>query len=329
MMATEAQRLISISLAKIAASRCVRGGVSLHKNLLVATVLQKARYIFMEEAFHTLHGHYINQANSKFIQQLRYQEQLESQLRQQHDKEFDDEDDESTLDDSELDLFSSPMDTNEGLNFLNSESENSNQKGTSSSTSTTTTNEHLIYLDLDNRMKSSSEQHSSIISSGHKRRSPSSDDYDSEDSLLSIFPIKKQMKFSDNDDESCSSNSSNTTDNCLSLDFLSNDINLTSDQNCNESHQNHQHVVKSTTTATANVTMTPLDMSNTSASATTTTTSSPSASSIDRITSLVSIFNFGNLQRSVSTPDLCSSSSNHSTVENSCCNLQRQIAMTV
>lgn len=44
MMATEAQRLISISLAKIASSRCVRGGVSLHKNLLVATVLQKARY---------------------------------------------------------------------------------------------------------------------------------------------------------------------------------------------------------------------------------------------------------------------------------------------
>jgi hypothetical protein len=51
-MATEAQRLISISLTKIAQSRAQRGGVSLHKNLLVATVLQKARYIFMEEAYH-------------------------------------------------------------------------------------------------------------------------------------------------------------------------------------------------------------------------------------------------------------------------------------
>lgn len=51
-MATEAQKLISISLAKIAQSRTQRGGVSLHKNLLVATVLQKARYIFMEEAYH-------------------------------------------------------------------------------------------------------------------------------------------------------------------------------------------------------------------------------------------------------------------------------------
>lgn len=50
-MASEAQRLIGISLTKIAQSRSHRGGVSLHKNLLVATVLQKARYIFMEEAY--------------------------------------------------------------------------------------------------------------------------------------------------------------------------------------------------------------------------------------------------------------------------------------
>ncbi|KAF6214594.1 hypothetical protein GE061_009337 [Apolygus lucorum] len=55
-MATDAQRLISISLTKIAQSRAQRGGVSLHKNLLVATVLQKARYIFMEEAYHMVHG---------------------------------------------------------------------------------------------------------------------------------------------------------------------------------------------------------------------------------------------------------------------------------
>lgn len=55
-MATDAQRLISISLTKIAQSRSQRGGVSLHRNLLVATVLQKARYIFMEEAYHIVHG---------------------------------------------------------------------------------------------------------------------------------------------------------------------------------------------------------------------------------------------------------------------------------
>lgn len=54
-MATEAQRLIGISLTKIAQSRANRGGVSLHKNLLVATVLQKARYVFMEEAYNMVH----------------------------------------------------------------------------------------------------------------------------------------------------------------------------------------------------------------------------------------------------------------------------------
>jgi len=55
-MATEAQKLITISMAKIAQSRSQKGGVSLHKNLLVATVLQKARYIFMEEAYHMVHS---------------------------------------------------------------------------------------------------------------------------------------------------------------------------------------------------------------------------------------------------------------------------------
>nr|XP_023011965.1 uncharacterized protein LOC111502188 [Leptinotarsa decemlineata] len=54
-MASEAERLIGISLNKIAQSRQHRGGVSLHKNLLVATVLQKARYIFMEEAYNMVH----------------------------------------------------------------------------------------------------------------------------------------------------------------------------------------------------------------------------------------------------------------------------------
>lgn len=50
-MATEAQRLINISLSKIALSRNQRGGLSLHRNLLVASVLQKARYVFMEETY--------------------------------------------------------------------------------------------------------------------------------------------------------------------------------------------------------------------------------------------------------------------------------------
>lgn len=58
-MASEAQRLIGVSLTKIAQSKTHRGGISLHKNLLVATVLQKARYIFMEEAYNIM-IHYNN-----------------------------------------------------------------------------------------------------------------------------------------------------------------------------------------------------------------------------------------------------------------------------
>lgn len=326
-MATEAQRLISISLAKIAASRCVRGGVSLHKNLLVATVLQKARYIFMEEAFHMVHGTYLNQANSKFIQQLREQEQLEHELRQ-HDKEFDEDGDTSTssLDDSELDLFSSPIDSNESLNFLNDSnketgnsnsklSSNSKQSNPSLASTSTTSPSDLIYLDLDvNRVKPQDEQSSNSIS-GQKRRLVDSD-FETEEAILSILPKSKQIKYNNNEPSADSSNTSDiSTDNCLSLDFLSNDLSLT---NSPPTH-----------TATANVTMAPLDMSNNCNNNT-----SASSSSIDRITSLVSIFNFGNLQRSVSTPDLCStssSSSHHSS--DSCCNLststQRQIAMTV
>lgn len=307
-MATEAQRLISISLAKIAASRCVRGGVSLHKNLLVATVLQKARYIFMEEAFQMVHGTYLNQANSKFIQQLRDQEQLEHELRQ-NEKEFDEDDSTSTIDDSDLDLFASPIGSNESLNFLsdsNRESgsnskHNANIKESNPSLASTSTNasSDLIYLDLDiNRVKPQDEQSSNSIS-GHKRRLSESE-FDS-DGFLSVHSKSKQIKL--NHSESTANDI--TTD--LSLDFLSNDLSLTSST--------------PTHTATANVTMAPLDMSSNSSN------TSASSSSIDRITSLVSIFNFGNLQRSVSQPDLCSTSSSS---DNSCCNLtQRQIAMTV
>lgn len=53
----EAQKLISISLGKMAASRVGKSGSSLHKSLLVASVLQRARHVFLEENYHTYH-HY-------------------------------------------------------------------------------------------------------------------------------------------------------------------------------------------------------------------------------------------------------------------------------
>lgn len=50
----EAQRLVSISLSKMAQSRTQKTGISLHKSLLVATVLQKARFLCMEEVFRVM-----------------------------------------------------------------------------------------------------------------------------------------------------------------------------------------------------------------------------------------------------------------------------------
>ncbi len=47
----EAQRLITVSLGKIAQSKGQRGGASLYRNLLVSTVLHKARHVFMTENF--------------------------------------------------------------------------------------------------------------------------------------------------------------------------------------------------------------------------------------------------------------------------------------
>lgn len=45
----EAQKLITVSIGKINASRVTRTGTSLHRSLLVASVLHKARNIYLEE----------------------------------------------------------------------------------------------------------------------------------------------------------------------------------------------------------------------------------------------------------------------------------------
>lgn len=48
-MENDAQKLIAISLGKIATSRSQRGGPSLHRSLLVASVLYKARTTYVDE----------------------------------------------------------------------------------------------------------------------------------------------------------------------------------------------------------------------------------------------------------------------------------------
>lgn len=55
-MDNDAQKVIAISLGKIATSRCQRGGPSLHRSLLVASVLYKARTTYVDDVFPTF-GH--------------------------------------------------------------------------------------------------------------------------------------------------------------------------------------------------------------------------------------------------------------------------------
>lgn len=63
---TEVQRLIGLSLNKLQMGRAGRGGLSLHKNLLVATVLNKARDVYMQE---TMYMNYRLMACGQFNQE--------------------------------------------------------------------------------------------------------------------------------------------------------------------------------------------------------------------------------------------------------------------
>uniref|UniRef100_A0A8C5NBR3 Uncharacterized protein n=1 Tax=Gouania willdenowi TaxID=441366 RepID=A0A8C5NBR3_GOUWI len=55
--AVDAQSLISISLMKIHNSRTQRGGIKLHKNLLVSYVLRNARQVYIKEKYTHTHTH--------------------------------------------------------------------------------------------------------------------------------------------------------------------------------------------------------------------------------------------------------------------------------
>ncbi|CAO1442012.1 unnamed protein product [Diamesa hyperborea] len=194
-MATEAQRLIGISLAKIAQSRCGRGGCSLHKNLLVATVLQKARYIFMEEAFHMVHGHYINQQN-------------------RHSEYF--------VNNKENNPPSASTSSSSSLS-LSTSSSASLLLSSATTTTTTTQSTELVYLDLDvNKVKSSSavvvDHHHVDVDSNNSGRSSTSisgnkrpldvSEWETEEAILSILPKAKQIKYSDNMSNNNNSNTS-------------------------------------------------------------------------------------------------------------------------
>lgn len=193
---TEAQRLYSISLTKIARSRTHRGGVSLHKNLLVATVLQKARFqIYMEDV------HHIWQTNG---------DSETSTTDSDDEREPDDED---TLlnptSEEYVDLPPSPSDLCTPADDTTSDKEN--QLPSSDSVSEPT------YLDLDSRVRETGtptinvvlRERSNCDSPSLKRRHAISE-WETEEAILSILP--KRVKKEDN----VSSSSSTSEDDVFS-----------------------------------------------------------------------------------------------------------------
>lgn len=260
-MASEAQRLIGISLTKIAQSRSHRGGVSLHKNLLVATVLQKARYIFMEEAYNM---HYQPQAP------VMHHRPVSMDLVG------------LTAEEAGLESTSAPEDIQESSSSASSASSEllpcvkcaENQNNQDKENHPPYYSSELTYFDLD---KSSNVLRERSNSPSLKRRRAVAE-WETEEAIQSILP-----KRSRSDDES----SEVSVDDSVFLD----DATLLSEAVTKEVEAATERVQESSTPQSS--------------------CSGGSSMEIDRITSLVSIFSFSmgdgsKLNRSMSTPDLCS-----------------------
>lgn len=244
----EAQRLIGISLAKIAQSRVCRGGVSLHKNLLVATVLQKARYIFMEEAYHIVHGHYLqqNKCMELEMEKQRHAAAAAAAAAAAVNNNCDDESCSESEDSDESESYAS-SETNDESDA--EDKENSPPSQNASEDAATEVPAESVPC----------EEVKKVENSGNKRRR----DAETEEAIQPILP--KRLKSESDPEQS-------TADATALSETVSSQLEAE-------------------------------DLSRSASSETLPHT--PSVESIDRITSLVSIFSFGNLSRSVSTPDFC------------------------
>lgn len=203
-MATDAQRLITISLTKIAQSRAQRGGVSLHKNLLVATVLQKARFIFMEEAFNMVNGPIISDSYSA--------------VTPEHQDYSYDDDSLVALTAEEAGIGTSPSQPNElgsdsasgDLNFLQSpvtyvrcpESIEADKENHAPAPYCPQTGEAPTYLDLDKAPREQSvvilrERSSSCSSPRCLKRRRAVAEWETEEAVLSILPKRAKTVTTD------------------------------------------------------------------------------------------------------------------------------------
>lgn len=185
MAATEAQRLYSISLTKIAKSRHHRGGVSLHKNLLVATVLQKARFqIYMEDV------HHMWQTNSDSDTESSEQKPEEHHVPTEYDEDSDDEDTSTLVPSSEHDYADLPPSPSDLCTPASDSSTDDKENQLPSDNVSEPT-----YLDLDSRVRETGSptinvvfrERSNCESSGLKRRHGVSE-WETEEAVLSILP---------------------------------------------------------------------------------------------------------------------------------------------
>lgn len=311
-MATEAQRLIGISLTKIAQSRAHRGGVSLHKNLLVATVLQKARFIFMEEAYHMVHaGSYCSPSPVRTPLPVQPQQPHVSLHDSEYEQNYDDDVDNLVALTPEEAGISDPIsihesNTNESSlqEFLQPSCIRCDKENVPPTPYHQTSSSELTYLDLDKspssvlRERSGQQCETANTGAACLKRRRAVTEWETEEAVLSILPKRSRQstEATDSDDEG---------DDCVFLDEAA----LFSDCVAREA-------------AAAEAVEREQDTSSSEAS---------SAMEIDRITSLVSIFSFGGLtvsasngnsgdglgklSRSVSTPDLCSAQAKESTVD--------------
>lgn len=264
-MASEAQRLIGISLTKIAQSRSHRGGVSLHKNLLVATVLQKARYIFMEEAYNM---HY--QPQAPVIHPRPVAVDLVGLTAEEAGLE------QSSVQDEMQESSSSSSSASNSSDLLPCVKCAENQVNQDKENHPPYYSSELTYFDLD---KSSNVLRERSNSPSLKRRRAVAE-WETEEAVQSILP-----KRSRSDDDSTSEVN---VDDSVFLD----DATLLSETVSKEVEAATERVQESSSTSQSSC-------------------SGGSSMEIDRITSLVSIFSFSmgdgsKLNRSMSTPDLCS-----------------------
>lgn len=279
MAATEAQRLIGISLTKIAQSRANRGGVSLHKNLLVATVLQRARYVFMEEAYNMVHYQVPAPVQRQTSPPAAAEEDLVGLTAEEAldiGEEVQDLPSSSSSESSLLPDFLQPCvrcaESASGSGSSCSDKENRPPEYHAGNGA------ELTYLDLDKTGNNVLRERSNSL----KRRRAVAE-WETEEAVQSILPKRNRT------DESAAS----AEDDSVFLD----DATILSETVAKEIEEEQQQQAQQ---ATGNG-----------------GSQQSSAMEIDRITSLVSIFSFGisegagsagggKLNRSVSTPDLCS-----------------------